>query len=45
MIRSVVQPDLYQDSVNLMLLSSRLRELPGVTQAAVMMGTRLNKAR
>ncbi len=45
MIRSVVRPNLYQDSVNLMLLSAQLRELPGVRDAAVMMGTPLNKDR
>jgi FdrA protein len=45
MIRSLVRPNLYQDSVNLMLLSTRLRELPGVREAAVMMGTPLNKDR
>ena len=45
MIHSVVRRDYYQDSVSLMLLSTRLRTLPGVTQAGVMMGTRLNKER
>ncbi len=45
MIRSVVRPNLYQDSVNLMLLSTQVRELPGVRDAAVMMGTPLNKDR
>lgn len=45
MIRSVVRRDYYQDSVSLMLLSTRLRTLPGVTQAGVMMGTPLNKER
>jgi FdrA protein len=44
-IRSVVRRDYYQDSVSLMLLSTRLRTLPGVTQAGVMMGTPLNKER
>jgi FdrA protein len=34
----------YQDSVNLMVLSSELERLPGVISAAVMMGTPANKA-
>jgi FdrA protein len=44
-IRSVVRRDYYQDSMSLMLLSTRLRTLPGVMQAGVMMGTPLNKER
>src|SRR5262249_17096967 len=33
----------YQDSVNLMVLSSELERLPGIASAAVMMGTPANK--
>ena len=40
----LVLPSTYRDSVVLMMLSRTLADLPGVQQAAVMMGTLQNKA-
>lgn len=39
-----VKTNAYFDSVTLMLFSSRMLEIPGVSQAAAMMGTNHNKA-
>lgn len=41
--RNVVRRNTYYDSVTLMLLSSRLTSIPGVNNAAVMMGSEMNK--
>ena len=43
MLKTVVKPNLYQDSVALMVLSRRLSDLEGVTKVSVMMGTPANK--
>lgn len=43
MLRNVIRRDSYYDSVVLMDLSQRLTKLPGVSLAAVMMGTEVNK--
>jgi FdrA protein len=43
-IRNVIKRNSYYDSVNLMLLSSKLSPIPGVDKAAVMMGTDMNKS-
>jgi FdrA protein len=43
MLTTVVEPDTYQDSVSLMLLSQQLTSLPGVNKVSVMMGTPANK--
>jgi FdrA protein len=43
MIHNVVKANAYFDSVTLMLFSSRLNEIEGIQQAAVMMGTDHNK--
>jgi len=42
-VGGVVKPNTYRDSVALMLLSTRLAELPGVRQASAMMGTPANR--
>jgi FdrA protein len=42
--RNVVKKNFYNDSVSLMLLSSKLSGLDGIKEAAVMMGTDHNKA-
>ena len=39
----IVRPNDYHDSIQLMLVSRSLRELPGVTQALVAMGSDTNK--
>lgn len=41
--RCVILPSTYRDSVGLMQLSHTLEDMPGVQQAAVMMGTPQNK--
>ncbi len=43
MIHNIVKKNAYFDSVTLMLFSSRLNDVEGVQQAAVMMGTDHNK--
>ena len=43
MIRGIIKPGTYQDSVNLMLLSSKLSKMDGVNAVSVMMGTPANK--
>lgn len=43
MIYGVLKKNTYQDSVNLMVLSSKLSELDGVQQVSIMMGTPANK--
>jgi succinyl-CoA synthetase alpha subunit len=42
-IKTEVRKDVYFDSVTLMIASSKMREVPGVRDAAVMMGTDRNK--
>jgi FdrA protein len=42
-VRTLIRSGRYYDSVTLMAVSQRLRAAPGVAQAAVMMGTPLNK--
>src|SRR2546425_4514852 len=42
-IRSVVKPSAYFDSVTLMLLQRDVRQLPGVEEAGAVMGTDANK--
>lgn len=44
MLTTVVQPNRYQDSVALMVLSRALSGLPGVSRATAMMGTPANRA-
>lgn len=44
MIHNIIKKNSYFDSVTLMLFSSKLNDVEGVTQAAVMMGTDHNKA-
>lgn len=43
MIYGVLKKNTYQDSVNLMVLSSKLSELDGVEKVSIMMGTPANK--
>jgi FdrA protein len=43
MIHNTVKKNAYFDSVTLMLISSKLTELEGIEEAAVMMGTQHNK--
>lgn len=43
MIYGVLKKNTYQDSVNLMVLSSKLSDLDGVKQVSIMMGTPANK--
>ncbi len=43
-VRALVKPNFYQDSVALMRLASEVKKLPGVQEAAAMMGTPANKA-
>jgi FdrA protein len=45
MKRLIVKPNTYQDSFNLMLLAIQVQELPGVMEAALLMGTAANKKR
>ncbi len=42
-IAGLVKPNTYRDSVALMLVSTKLAEMPGVAQASAMMGTPANK--
>lgn len=42
MIKTIVEKDLYFDSVFLMLINSRIKELDGVSDAVVSMGTEMN---
>lgn len=44
LLKTIIKKDTYQDSVALMLLSTRLQKLPGVTRATVMMATQANHA-
>jgi succinyl-CoA synthetase alpha subunit len=41
--KNLVKPNRYQDSVTLMQVAARVRELPGIEDAALMMGTKPNK--
>ena len=43
MIYGVIKKNTYQDSVNLMLLSSKLSNLEGINNVSIMMGTPANK--
>lgn len=43
MLRTVVKPNSYQDSINLMLLTNKINTLEGVIQSQIMMGTDANK--
>ncbi len=43
MISGLVKRNTYQDSVNLMLLSTKLTEMEGVRKVSIMMGTPANK--
>ena len=43
-IKNVVKPNSYYDSVTLMMISSKLAALEGIKNAAVMMGTDYNKS-
>ncbi len=43
-IKSLIKPSEYHDSVTLMLVARELTKLPGVKDAAVVMGTESNKA-
>jgi len=42
-VNTLVKPSEYHDSVSLMLVAQELARLPGVTDAAVVMGTEANK--
>lgn len=42
-VRALVKTNFYQDSVALMRLASEVKQLPGVQEAAAMMGTPANK--
>ena len=43
MIYGLIKKNTYQDSVNLMVLSSKLSELDGINMVSIMMGTPANK--
>ncbi|MGG0811467.1 acyl-CoA synthetase FdrA [Paenibacillus alvei] len=43
MLHTIIKPNSYQDSVNLMLLTNHISALEGVVQASIMMGTPANK--
>lgn len=43
-LKTIIKKDTYQDSVSLMLLSTRLQKLEGVSRATVMMATEANRA-
>lgn len=43
MIYGLIKKNTYQDSVNLMLLSSKLSKLEGINKVSIMMGTPANK--
>lgn len=42
MLHIIIKPNLYQDSVSLMLMSNKLSDIDGVNQVSVMMGTPAN---
>ncbi|HLO02920.1 MAG TPA: acyl-CoA synthetase FdrA [Symbiobacteriaceae bacterium] len=44
MLKTIIKKDSYQDSVSLMLLSTKVQKLEGVTRATVMMATEANHA-
>lgn len=44
LLKTIIKKDTYQDSVSLMLLSTRLQKMEGVTRATVMMATQANFA-
>ncbi len=43
MLYTVIRPNAYQDSINLMLLTNRINELDGIEKSSIMMGTDANK--
>ncbi len=43
MVRSIIKPSAYFDSVTLMLVQRDVRALPGIVEAGVVMGTAANK--
>lgn len=43
MKRAIVRKDSYFDSVFLMLISTKVKKLPGITEAVVSMGTEMNR--
>lgn len=43
-VRSLIKPRMYRDSVELMSLSAALRSMPGIRQAVAIMATERNKA-
>ncbi|CQR46304.1 membrane protein FdrA [Paraliobacillus sp. PM-2] len=43
MLHTIIKPNLYQDSVSLMLLANKLSSMDGVEQISIMMGTPANK--
>lgn len=43
MLQTIIKENSYQDSVVLMLLTSKLSQLPSVTRVSIMMGTPANK--
>ena len=45
MKRIIVKKNTYQDSFNLMLLAENIRNLPGIREVAIFMGTSANKSR
>ena len=42
-VRCLVRPDTYRDSVQLMRVAAEVERLPGVTRAALLMGTPANR--
>jgi FdrA protein len=42
-IKNIIKENFYRDSVQMMLLSEKLRKIPGVIDAAIVMGSDLNK--
>ena len=43
MLKTVIKPNSYQDSINLMLLTNKINTLDDVIQSQIMMGTDANK--
>ena len=43
MLKTIIQANSYQDSVNLMLLTNKISTMDGVNKVQVMMGTPANK--
>lgn len=43
MLKTVIKPNSYQDSINLMLLTNKINTLDDVVQSQIMMGTDANK--